>query len=199
MRHALAVSDELGVVQLTSVGEERFRSVAVTASRGRVSLIEGGPALHRGGWRATLRELVVQMEAASPLCVYGFVKRGSHRPVAQLGISLAEDWPPVPHFDPYSITAEAFEDRFAPDAFGVQLFGPGYAGRVPDGPRWKPVGAGTDAIVLEHFDLDAWFERSFVPFGGRRPHQPARVPEVLAKARKDFAEILFTSAVPVSQ
>jgi hypothetical protein len=133
--------------------------------------------------------------------VYGFVKRGSNRPAAELATSLAQDWPPVPHSDPYTLGSQPFEDEFAPDAFGVQLLGPGYAGRVPDRPSWRQEPVGPDAVILEHVDPEAWFARPFVEFGGRRsptlPPLPP-VPDVLARAREDLAPILFTDDVRVA-
>jgi len=199
MRQALELSADLGVVHLTSVAPDRFRRLAVSASRGRVSLIEGGSTIESAGWRPTLLSLKSIMNRTSTWVTYGLIKRGSRRPAAELGTSLAEDWPPVPHFNPRMISAEAFEEEFAPDAFGVQLLGPGFAGRVPGGRDWQQTAAGSDAILLEHAAPEAWFADLFVPFGGLPilpPFPP--VPSVLERARDEFAEILLTEAVLTS-
>ncbi|MDQ3741069.1 MAG: hypothetical protein M3389_09020, partial [Actinomycetota bacterium] len=77
--------------------------------------------------------------------------------------------------------ARAFEDRFAPDAFGVQLLGPGYEGRVPPTPLYRAEPAGAGCTLLEHADLPAWLDEPFGP----------EVPPVLAEAREALAPILF--------
>jgi hypothetical protein len=187
VRRALGSAREVGVVRLMSATPDRFRTLAVSPSDGRVSLIQGGAAVAGAGWKASLADLRAQVDAAATWAVYGFVRRGSWRSAAELATSLAQDWPPVPHSDPYTLGSAAFEDEFAPDAFGLQLLGPGYAGRLPEGPVWKPVPAGPDAVVLEHADPEAWFSRPFVPFGGRpntiAPPIPP-VPDVLARSRR---------------
>jgi hypothetical protein len=107
------------------------------------------------------------------------------------------DWAPILHRNAQFSWVEAFEDELVPDAFGLQLLGPGYAGRVPGQRDWITSGSGSGSVVLAHESPDAWFERSFAPFGGHRstPTDPADVPEVLARAREDFAEILFRDEV----
>ena len=194
VRRGLEVSAQVGVVRLTSPAPDRFRTLIVEASRGRVSLIEGGATLETGDWETAERGLRALIQATSDLTVYGFIKRGSYRPAAESGYSLSEDWPPAEHHEPAAQLGGAFEDEYAPDAFGVQLLGPGYAGRVPRGPAWNRTSAGSDGVIVEHVDPAAWFAELFVPFGGRPnytlPPIPP-VPSVLARAREDFAGILF--------
>lgn len=200
LRDALKQTAEIGVVHITSAAPDCFRTLAVCASRGRVSLIEGGTVVDVG-WRRSLRRLRDLMADSSEQLVYGFVKRGSDRSAAEHATSQALDWPPVPHFNAWAIGAEAFEDEFVPDAFGVQLLGPGHAARIPGGPDWRTVPVGEDRVLLEHADLDAWFRAPFVPPASHgsagRPTSP--IPDVLARARQDFAQVLFNEGVPQSR
>jgi hypothetical protein len=85
----------------------------------------------------------------------------------------------------------AFYDEYAPDAFGSQLLGPGYAGRVPPAPSYVKR-AVADALLLEHEDPAAWYEQPFVPATvALRNIARAPVPPVLANARAELAPILF--------
>ena len=199
MRSALERTAGLGAVtHLTSVGPDRFRTLAVEPSTGRVTLVEGGEAMAGAGWRVTLESVREALQAIVPLAVYAFVKRGSHLLAAEYAYSLVQDWPQVPRFEPDTLGAQAFEDEFAPDAFGLQLLGPGYSGRVPEGTRWKAEQLAPDSVILEHIDPAAWFAEPFVAFGGRpyytKPPFPP-VPEVLAVAREDFDPILYRDEI----
>ena len=187
---------DVGVVRLASVTEEGFRILAVHGHTGRVSLIEGGTTIERHGWRPSVQSLREMMLRAR-WAVYGFIKRGSRPEAAYLGNSLAEDWVPMPHREsPGWAAGEAFENELAPDAFGVQTLGDSYGG-VPDGPDWLVTPVEGGGALSEHRDLEAWFGRLFGPFGGHRtiPTDPALIPEILARARDDFADILFTEDV----
>lgn len=198
VREALDLTAELGVVELTSAAPERFRTLAVDASKGRVSLIEGGETIASAGWQASVAKLTTRLRAAAEWAVYGFVKRGSRRRDAVLSGSLASDWVPVPHFLVNSFVADAFESERAPDAFGVQLLGAGYAGRVPGGPDWRRTPGAANAVILEHVAPDAWFDGRLVPFGGYRTTPSAAevpIPDFVARARADFGDILFTDDV----
>jgi hypothetical protein len=134
MRSALERTGAPGAVtHLTSVGPDRFRRLVVEPSAGRVTLVEGGEGLADAGWGASLRGLREVLRTIAAFAVYGFVKRGSNLSVATHAYSLVNDWVPVPHFDSTTLGAQSFEDEFAPDAFGLQLLGPGFRGRVPSG------------------------------------------------------------------
>lgn len=198
VEEALALTAELGVVHVTSAAPDRFRTMAVDASRGRLSLIEGGPTIERDGWQATLSGLRRVLETAGGWAVYGFVKRGSVRRAAIEGSSLAQDWVPVPHFLVGSSTADAFGDEYVPDAFGVQVLGHAHTRRRPGGSDWTGTPATANALVLEHRNPAEWFDRGLVPFGGygSPPTQAETpIPDVVARARADFAEMLFTDDV----
>jgi hypothetical protein len=74
--------------------------------------------------------------------------------------------------------------------------------RVPAGPDWKQAPVGTHAVILEHADPDAWFDGRLVPLGGYRSSVAAAeapIPELVERARADFAEILFTEAIRLAR
>jgi hypothetical protein len=196
VRDGLEETRELGLVCLTSTSNDRFRTVAVCASRGRVSLIEGGD-FGASGWRPPSQTLCDLLVTTSELLVYGFVKRGTNRSAAERATSQIQDWPRIPHFNAWNLNAESFEDEFVPDAFGAQMLGPGYEGRVPTGPSWRSSATGLGRVVLEHVDPAAWFEAPLP--SGAKPGQPAPekapIPEVLLAARRDFASILFRDEI----
>lgn len=138
------------------------------------------------------------MESAASWALYGFVKRGSHLPAAIQGSSLSQDWVPVPHFRVRASVGVAFENAYVPDAFGIQLLGPGYEGRVPDASDWTRTPAGAGGVILEHADPGAWFDGGLSPFRGLAPtttRDAIPIPELVAQARVDFAGILFTNDV----
>jgi hypothetical protein len=83
----------------------------------------------------------------------------------------------------------------APDAFGAQLLGPGYAGRIPSGGEWERVDVESDVALLLHRDPAAWFGVPLPPITPddcirRDPSYPT--PDVLLRAREDLADILVT-------
>ena len=199
VREGLDQTRDLGVVSLTSASPDRFRTLAACPSLGRVSFIEGGN-LQEGGWFRSLHTLRNLMIRASERLVYGFIKRGEDRVAAELGTSQIQDWPRIPHFNAWDVGAEAFEDEFVPDAFGVQMLGPGHAGRLPVGPNWRARHTSEDKVVLEYVDPASWFEAplaSGAPF--RFPAPPtAPIPDLLLRARADFRELLFNRDIPTN-
>jgi hypothetical protein len=180
---------------LFAVRPDRFRIASVHSEDGRLSLVDGGASVEGDWWREALAELTGVLREHADVVVYGFIKRGSAVTAAWLDRSLTRDWPPRP--DIKLLTAEvrgaAFQDAYAPDAFGVQLLGPGYAGRIPEGPEWRRERVGDGAVLLEHVDLESWFAH---PFGS--PESIAAgmpTPPVLMRARTELAPILFTEDV----
>ena len=198
VRHGLVATADVGVVRLTSTAPDRFRVAAIEPSWGRISLIEGGTAVAEGVWQPALESLKDVCRSAASWAVYAFVKRGSRRLDAELG-SLFVDWVPIPHRSANSRLADAFEDRLVPDAFGVQLLGRGYVGRVAGGPDWDHAGAGASAVLVEHRDPAGWFDGGLVPFGGHPLvsllERTVPIPELVSRAREDFRPILFTDDV----
>jgi hypothetical protein len=96
VKQGLEQTAVVGVVSLSTVGSDRFRTMAVSASRGRVSLIEGGAKIADGRWNSPLDDLKAAMTSASEWAVYGFIKRGSLRQAAELGTSLSRRLGPDP-------------------------------------------------------------------------------------------------------
>ncbi|WP_028064761.1 hypothetical protein [Solirubrobacter soli] len=148
-------------------------------------------------WQATLSELAAFLERHAGRLAYGRVWRG-RSPGETLRVQgmVGADWPDRrSKHRGRGFSKEAFEAVLAPDAFGVQLLGPGYAGRVPVGPRWRGRPAGENAVLLEHVDPAAWFaapfETQWTHWGPGKPVPPeVPVPAVLAEARADLASIL---------
>jgi hypothetical protein len=192
-----AVSDRMHVA-VSAVAADEFRSVAARAWAGGVSLVEGGAWVEAGRWRESLDDLTAILRDHADLLAYGFVRRGWAAAEALLDRTLAHDWPSRAGAEPRGIgfTSEAFEDLYAPDAFGVQLLGPGYAGRLPERAAWRAEPVGGGSVLLEHVDLREWFDAPFVPFGQRlAPADQPEPPPVLARARVELAPILHTPGV----
>jgi hypothetical protein len=88
----------------------------------------------------------------------------------------------------------AFEDLYAPDAFGAQLLGPGYADRLPTAPGWHTQNVADATALVQHVDPAAWFDAPFVPLG-QLAQQNLPQPAVLTQARRDLAAILYSPGV----
>jgi hypothetical protein len=94
--------------------------------------------------------------------VYGGVRRGCKARAALDDGRLPADWPRRPDERPRGnlATATAFEDMLAPDAFGVQLLGASYTGRLEldadAAGRWHAERVG-DATLLAHTEPARWF------------------------------------------
>ena len=194
----IASTGQLGVVQLTSAGPDRFRTFAVDPSQGRAGLIEGGDAA-RDDWQTALSHATDALCAAAPWTVYGFVKRGSRRMDAVLGTSLPSDWLDVPHMNALRRDRWAFEDQTVPDVFGVQLLSAGHREHIPAGPDWRVEELAAGRVLVEHLDPASWFDGSLVRFGGHgNPfYDPfPRTPQLLTRAREDFDALLYKDAGP---
>jgi hypothetical protein len=192
MRKAVVDGMHVGVSAVTA---DEFRSVAARAHAGGVSLVVGGAWVEAGEWLPALAELTGLLREHAELLVYGYIRRGWAVQDALLDPSLPHDWPTRPDYEPRGIgfARQAFEDVYAPDAFGVQLLGPGYAGRVPQVPAWRPERASDASILLEHADLPEWFDAPFVPFRSRAHH--VEPPPLLARARVELEPILYSPGV----
>ena len=188
----------VGVVHLTSAAPDRFRTFTVTRLHGRAGLIEGGAAVE-DDWQSSLRRLTEALRSSAPWTVYGFVKRGSRRMDAILGTSLQSDWLDVPHMNVLVGDGWSCEDKFVPDAFGVQLLSAGHRDRLPTGPDWQIEPFTSGRILVEHVDPAAWFDGSLVRFGGHgNPfYNPfPRPPKFLTRAREDFDPLLHKDGRP---
>jgi hypothetical protein len=171
------------VTRSTAAGLE---SVALNPSQGFVTIIIAQLDL-KDGWRSVVARLREFLLTHHEQMVYAFVRRGEYLKTARSGSSLARDWPARPGFKAAAMVEGAWEERWAPDAFAMQLLGSGYAHRIPAGPSWPQSAAGRSSLV-EHATPEAWFAQPFVP-AGTLPRE-APIPDVLAAARSDFQEIL---------
>jgi hypothetical protein len=173
--------------------DDSFRMTGIWAGTGDVSFVEGGARVASGEWRPAYARLLEALSAASGWGAYGLIKRG--RNPASAGRSLTYDWLPALHYGSYNLGHNPYEDVLAPDAFGAQLLGPGYAGRIPSGDDWERVDLESDVALLLHRDPAAWFGVPLPPitpddFIRRDPSYPT--PEVVVRAREDLADILVT-------
>ncbi len=191
LREGIAQAEGLGTVTLRSIGANRFRSLSVEPSWGRVTLVDGGSALHGDGWVDAARELTDLIRATSRDLVYAFVKRGFFPHMAELGHSLEHNWVELPAR--LSQFGEAFEDQYVRDVFGIQFLGPGFADRLPTGPDWLQTPLDGGRMLVEHRDLDAWLR-------GPRPEDALlgiKPPDadLVSAARADFAPLLFSDQI----
>jgi hypothetical protein len=171
-----------------------FRLMKVGLGTGDISFVEGGAAFADGAWEQPYEALLEQLRSAATWAVYGYMKRG-RRPLAVLHSALTYDWVPALHYGSYNLSNNVFEDVLAPDAFGAQLLGPGYAGRIPSDPDWEQLDLENEATLVVHRDPKAWFGRPLPSatekdFIARDPAYPT--PAVLVRARETFAAILQT-------
>lgn len=163
------------------------RRVATAGLEGRVAMV--APAGH---WQRTLPPMVDVLRQAADSAVYGFVKQGSSAVYVMGGDSLRSNWPPRADLTRNRVgTGMGFENELAPDAFPIQLLGPGYRGRIPETSLYRREDLG-DATFLEHTDLAAWFEEPMVPYDlSWKEIDNAVPPPVLVEAREALAPILF--------
>jgi hypothetical protein len=176
-------------VEMDALTAQGFRSFAARPVAGGVSLVAGAGFVGR----EMLAELTAVLREHADLLVYGYVRRGWALGAALSNARLPDDWPDRPDPQPRGIgfTRQAFDDVFAPDAFGVQLLGPGYAGRVPESRVWQQEQVG-GSVLLEHVDLAAWFDAPALPFGQMVAPSDRPVPDLLGTARVELAPILYT-------
>jgi hypothetical protein len=174
-----------------------FRLMRLGLVTGDISLVEGGESLAAGSWQQPYEALLDQLRSAAGWAAYGYVKRGRH-PRHVLYSSLTYDWVPALHYGSYNLSNSIYEDVLAPDVFGAQLLGPGYARRIPGGPEWNREAPEEGATLVVHTDPEAWFGTPLPPMTpedciARDSSYPT--PEVIVRGREAFAGILLTAAV----
>jgi hypothetical protein len=176
----------------------RFRLTSIALDTGNMSLVEGGEAFAAGSWPAPYEALLEQLRSAARWAAYGFIKRG-RRPKDVLYSSLTYDWLPALHYGSYNLGNSVYEDVLAPDAFGAQLLGRGYGGRIPQGSDdWSREDLQDGATLVVHREPEAWYGRPLPPLTAedciaRDPSYPT--PPVVVEARETFADILATADV----
>jgi hypothetical protein len=193
------VIEQTGVVaDLTCSGGDRYRTMAICPRDGRITLIDAGEAIGGvHGWLAPAGELTEFLSENIRELVYAYIKHGSSWALAVHAESLQFDWPPSPYTRWIGTRQEPFEDVYAPDAFAVQLLGPGYAGRIPTTTCWRQTQLENDSVLLEHTDPTAWFDTPFAPYGGVNQTPAFEPPPVLLRARADLDPILFRDEIAV--
>ncbi|MFL5930223.1 MAG: hypothetical protein ACJ75P_03110 [Gaiellaceae bacterium] len=178
------VMGDAGWTTLRSIGNDRFRSTTVAPDEGCVTIVEGGPVLHRAGWHPSVAAATELLRVVSADAVYGFARRVSRLADAEVPVRQATD-----RLQTSPLEAIAHEERFVPDAFPIQLLGPGYAGRIPAGEDWRETELGAGRVLLEHVDPAPWFDEITLEEALAGDSVPRS--RVVQRARSDFASILF--------
>jgi hypothetical protein len=169
---------------LRSIGEDQFRMVVLAPEYGRVSLLEGGPRLYRAGWHPAVADVKALLASVCGDLVYARVRRER-----DFGQATAPETLKLERPRHYSLDATAYEDHLAPDAYPIQLLGPGYRTRVPTGDAWRTTELSAERILLEHVDPDAWLGVLSLEAAMRGDSVPS--PALRRRAREEFAPILF--------
>jgi hypothetical protein len=182
--------------KLTVIGPDGgFRILSVLWA-GTVALTTGLTDDSNLNWRPLVNELLDVLRGLADHVVYGYLRRGWDITEATNPGYTHVDWPRREAAYPPrgGSTRFAFENVAAPDAFGVQLLGPGYADRAITSPGWRHESVGPERSLLYHDDFDAWFS---APFSTQdKPHTtPEARRQTLTRARHDLAPILASPAL----
>ena len=169
---------------LRSVGDERFRSVTVVPGNGDVRLVEGGPFLHRAGWRPCVASAIEFVCLVAADAVYASVRRNPDRHDAEWNDVVTD------RLRRDALDAIAHEERLARDAFAIQLLGPGYGGGIPDGDAWRRTPLPQKRVLLEQVELGPWFDELSIDEAWEGESLPRRA--AVERAREDLAPILFS-------
>jgi hypothetical protein len=180
-------------------GEPACRCVSVGPVGQLVLAVTGVTKGDEGdGWHAIVMQLRTWLLANADELAYAYVRRGWDVGTAIYGPGLGSDWPTRDRYEPQGagFTYAAFEDVAAPDAFGMQLFGEGYADRPSPSAPWSVTTRG-QARLVEHHNLEAWLTAPFVADKSTTDTpQPLASMELLEQARGDLAALLYTPSVP---
>ena len=177
---------------LMAVSDAGLRLCTARPASGRVALVVAASSGERDWWRPALAELTALLRASADLLVYAHIRRGWSLIDALEGDELGGDWPARDPQEPRMrvFSSTAFDDLLAPDVFGVQLLGPGYAGRIAHDRDWRFSPVGVDRTLLEHEHPDKWFDTPLIPYGAR-----VSAPDLLVHARAVFEDLLFRPGV----
>ncbi len=142
------------------------RRFAAEGSAGTLSAF--GTRVTADAWQAELARLLAWLREHAGAITYARAVRGW------------STWPRRAHDRPRGPgqTGEAFEDLWIPDAFGAQLLGPSFDGRVPSTSLWRTERLGA-ATLLVPAQPERWFAA-----GG--------APRDLERARAQLAPLLYT-------
>ncbi|GAA5189671.1 hypothetical protein GCM10023346_04890 [Arthrobacter gyeryongensis] len=130
-------------------------------------------------WEPAVADLADLLASLADQIEYGCVRR------ARLGngswqVFQDYDWPARPHLSD-SQFATFFLPRQVPDAYGVQVLGPGHQLPDPLAPIWTAQQVGSASTLLQHRDLPSLFE-------DRLPE-----PDTLDEARRSLGPLLITT------
>ncbi len=176
------------------IDSQGFRCVAVRP-QGVVSLVSGVWQDQTLQWAPTLDGLVEVLRQAFAATAYAFVIRGtdvSHS--LYVGEPSSIDWQERAYPRPLGPgwTSKAFDDLFAADAFGVQVFGSGYDDRILESGDWTIERLDGGGRLVAHIDRAAWFTQPLFELPPRsRRGRPRPVPEVLQRARDQLDAFLY--------
>jgi hypothetical protein len=176
-----------------------FRMLMFQGTRdglGDMSLVEGGSSVASDRWKRTYQDLLGVLRRVASCSPYGYIKRGRHP--GRLQTALNHDWLPQAHYGRNNLGHFVYEDVLAPDIFGAQLLGVGYAGRVRPGADWRTEELGPGVRLVTHRNSAAWFGRPLPPLDEKdlRFLAPGfAIPKVVTQAREEFADILITPEI----
>lgn len=176
-------ADSARKTSITALQTSRgFRRVSYNIQGGYVSYLCGVLGAPITGWRSRIQFMRQTMIDTAAFAEYGLLKRGTNPSPVAASRTLTEDWVPLEHLDrPRALSrARPLEQRYVPDAFGVQLLGHGHKDRLPDSPRWTLTALGAGRTLVEDDNVAAWYAHL-------RPEQQA-----VTTARRDFSDLLMT-------
>jgi hypothetical protein len=137
-----------------------MRIVSCHPAAGRITLIDAAGALGEGdAWRASLADQRAVLADQAPRLAYAFVKRGSFIFSARQAKSLRNDWPAREGVRATRGRGPLFEDRYVPDAFAVQLLGPGHRHEETFGADWHQTKLDAHRVLVEHAEPERWFDQ----------------------------------------
>jgi len=173
-----------GRTTLCSVGADRFRGAVVAPAEGRVTVFEGGPLLHAAGWRPSVDACRGFLQSVSDDIVYGRVRQAHQLRDAEAGYRERKE-----RLGSARMDATAHEDHGVPDAFAIQVLGPGYSGRLPSGTDWRFTDLGKERMLVVHCEPAPWFDELTLAEAFEGESIPRRI--VLERARSEFDALLL--------
>jgi hypothetical protein len=188
-------ADADAMAAYAGIDSRGFRCVGVRP-QGGVSIVSGVWQEQTLQWARVLDEMVELLRQASAATAYAFAVRGMDiSDVLYGGEPSSADWQGRAHPRPNGAgwSSKAFDDLFAADAFGVQVFGSGYDDRALDSSsEWKVERLNSGARLVAHTDPAAWFTQPLFERSPRsRRGQPRPIPDVLQLARGQLDAFLY--------
>jgi hypothetical protein len=130
-------------------------------------------------WEPAVADLAELLGSLADQIEYGCVKRA--RLVGPSWHVFQDyDWPARPHLSD-SQFATFFLHQQVPDAYGIQVLGPGHQLPDPLPPIWTAQQVGAASTLLQHRNLPSWFEG------------PLPDPDTLKEARRSLGPLLITT------